>query len=66
MDPPRIDRKRTKFSPVSPADLQLLMEMGLVEINALADRRRSSSNWVKGRATRKLKLFTSIFLREER
>jgi hypothetical protein len=28
-----IDRKRTKFSPVSPADLKLLMEMGLVEIN---------------------------------
>ena len=28
-----IDRKRTKFLPVSPADLELLMEMGLVEIN---------------------------------
>ena len=28
-----IDGKRTKFSPVSPADLKLLMEMGLVEIN---------------------------------
>jgi hypothetical protein len=27
-----IDRKRTKFSPVSPADLKLLMEMGLVEM----------------------------------
>jgi len=27
-----IDRKRTKFSPVSPADLKLLMELGLVEM----------------------------------
>jgi hypothetical protein len=28
-----IDRKRTRFSPVSPADQKLLMEMGLVEMN---------------------------------
>jgi hypothetical protein len=27
-----IDSKRTKFSPVSPKDLKLLMEMGLVEM----------------------------------
>ena len=34
MDAPRdIDRKRTKLSPVSPVDLKLLLEMGLVEIN---------------------------------
>lgn len=27
-----IDRKRTKFAPVNPGDLKLLMEMGLVEM----------------------------------
>lgn len=27
-----IDRKRTKFAPVNPEDLKLLMEMGLVEM----------------------------------